>query len=448
MAISSEVRSIDFTFGAPEKFSTVEIEAPSIVKILDIVDSDGNIWYEVPYLAQDFVFDSTNTIEDPYFTSTLGEEQAKNSPKLLRLKKVPTRFVSRFINENVLQIQFGAGISENDAAEVTPNPNNIGIGLPNTRTNLTTAFSPTNFTYTDTYGLAPSNTTLTVRYLTGGGVAANVPSNTITQFDNTSQVVFNQTAVGLDPVLSTYIQNSLAVNNPKAASGGGDGDTINEIRFNSLNSFQTQLRSVTQEDYLIRALSLPSEFGDIAKVYTEPQKVENILPGELPSILDMYVLAYDNNKKLKIASSVLKQNLITYLSQYRVINDSISIRDAFIINIGIDFEVITLPNVNNNQILANCITALQDYFNIDKWQINQPIILREIYILLDKIEGIQTVKNVSIVNKGGQGDSSYSIYAYDIEGATKNGVIYPSLDASIFEVKFPNVDIKGRIANF
>ena len=189
---------------------------------------------------------------------------------------------------------------------------------------------------------------------------------------------------------------------------------------------------------------MPSKYGVISKAHIEPTKVTNISAGESNSILDLYVLSYNNAKQLQVASPALKQNLTTYLSQYRMINDAINIKDAFTINIGVNFDIIVLPEYNNNQVLANCVIALQDYFNIDNWQLNQPIILRDIFVLLDQIEGVQTVKNINIVNKVGE-NLGYSKYAYDINSSTINNVVYPSLDPSIFEVKYPNTDIQGRV---
>ena len=248
----------------------------------------------------------------------------------------------------------------------------------------------------------------------------------------------------LNQTTANTIFSSLAVNNLESANGGGDGDTLEQIRQNTLSNYSTQLRTVTQDDYLIRALSMSPQYGMIAKAYIEPTKLENVQVGEIPSTLDLYVLTYNVNKNLNISSNTLKQNLSTYLSQYRIIGDSIKIKDAFIINIGVNFDIIVLPNYNSNQVLANCIAALQTYFNINNWQINQPIILRDIYILLDKIEGVQTVKTVTISNLVGE-NLGYSPYAYDIKGATQANVVYPSLDPSIFEVKYPNQDIQGRV---
>ena len=436
-AISSTIVSTTFTFTSPVKFDTREINASNIIGILDVVDSNGNVWYEVPNLAQENVFDTirNTNINDPNYSSDT------EVPYLLQLRQVQRRFATRFINGTTLQLQFGAGNPISTDEEIIPNPDNVGLGLPFEKNKMTTAFSPTNFVFTNTYGIAPSNITLNVRYLTGGGVQSNVDSGILTNID-TNNVTFLKP--NLSSSLANTIFNSLAANNLLAADGGSDGDTIEELRQNALGNFQNQLRTVTQQDYLIRALSMPSNLGVISKAYAAPSKIGEFQPGELPTILDLYVLSYDINKNLRTASPTLKKNLQTYLSEYRMINDSIRIKDAFIINIGVIFDIIVLPNYNNNEVLTKCISALEDYFLIDKWQINEPIILKDLYILLDKVEGVQTVKNVSIENLTGS-SLGYSDYAYDILGATLNDVVYPSIDPMIFEVKNPNTDIKGRV---
>ena len=363
-------------------------------------------------------------------------QNSDDAPYILKTKQVQRRFATRFLNEGTLQIQFGSGNPNVTDEEVTPNPFNVGIGLPFEKNKLTTAYSPTNFIFTNTYGIAPSNTTLTVRYYTGGGVGANVPSNSITSL-NTSTIRFNKT--GLNSTTANYIFGTLATNNETAASGGQDGDTVEEIRQNTISQYSSQLRNVTANDYLVRTLSMPSKFGVVSKAHVQKPKADENL-----SSLDLYILSQDQNGKLKTSSSSLKKNLKTYINQYRMIGDTMAIKDAFVINIDCNFEIITLPNYNNNEVLVNCINALKSYFNINNWQINQPIITRDLYTTLDAIEGVQTVKKVIIGNKRGT-TSGYSQYAYDVDGATQNGVIYPSLDPSIFEVKFPNQDIKGKV---
>jgi hypothetical protein len=439
-AISSTINTTTFNFTIPEQFTTVDISSPNIVGILDIVDSDGNVWYEVDYLAQDTVYDSikNTNVNDPNLSQYEGD-----TPYLLQLKGVQRRFTTRFLNSTTFQLQFGAGTSADTDEEILPNPDNVGLGLPFEQDKLTTAFSPSNFIFTKTYGIAPSNTTLTVRYLTGGGVGANVPANTINQISSGNIQFLN---TNLADVTANYIFGTLAVNNPAAADGGGDGDTTEEIRQNSSANFATQLRNVTQDDYLVRALSLPARYGVISKAYIEPTKAQSVASGAAASVLDLYILSFDNESKLRTASPALKQNLATYLSQYRMVNDSISIKDAFIINIGVNFDIIVLPNFNSNEVLTKCILALQDFFAIKNWQINEPIVLRDVYVVLDNVEGVQTVKNLSFSNKVGTA-LGYSQYAYDITGATTNGVIYPSLDPMIFEVKYPTTDIQGRVVN-
>lgn len=433
-AISSTINTTSFSFGSPQQFATINIQANNIIKILDITDSDGNIWYEVDHLGQEMVFDSikNTNINDPNKTD--------NTPFLLKLKKVARRFATRFTSLSNLQIQFGAGSPSNTTEEITPNPNNVGIGLPFKKDKLTTAFSPLNFLYTGTYGISPANTTLTVRYLTGGGVNSNITANSLTNL-NTGNTRFNN--FNLNSTTSNYIFASLSTSNPIAATGGRGGDTLEEIRQNTLALVASQKRSVTADDYLVRALSMPSEYGAVSKAYIEQPKLTDNQVSTIET-LSLYVLSLNSSGQLDYANTTLKNNLRTYLSQYRMIGDNIEIRDAYIINIGVNFEIIVLPEYNNNEVLLSCISSIQSYFLIDKWQLNQPIMIRDLYILLDKIKGVQTIKTISVINKAGT-STGYSQYAYDIEGATQNQVVYPSLDPSIFELKYPNQDIKGKV---
>jgi len=434
-SISATVQTTTFTFSTPQEFATVNITDNDIIGILDIVDSDGNEWYEVDYLGQEMVYKSiknTNVNNPTYYTD------GSNTPYLLQLEQVQRRFVTRVLNETTLQLQFGSGTTSDTTEEIIPNPNNVGLGLPFEKDKLTAAYSPTNFIFNNTYGIAPYQTTLTVRYLTGGGIVSNVPANTLTSFAGTLNFNNYNLAGG-----QTYY-DSFAINNPRAATGGQDGDTLEEIKQNSSANFASQLRNVTQDDYLVRSLAMPPKYGVVSKVYVEPTKLQNVGIGDIPSTLDMYILSSDNQNRLVTGSAALKQNLSTYLSQYKIIGDTINIKDAFIINIGVNFDIIVLPDYVNSEVLTNCISELQGYFAISEWQINEPIIMRDLYILLDKVEGVQTVKNITVSNKVGT-SLGYSQYAYDVPGSTINGVVYPSLDPMIFEVKYPQSDIRGRV---
>ena len=432
-AFSGLINSTTVSVGSPQDFLTIDINGADIAGIIDIKDSDNNEYYEVDYLGQDLIFDSikNTNVNDPENYSS-----GNDVPYILQTKQVQNRFTSRFINDTTLQLQFGSGNPNDTTEEIIPNSFNVGLGLPFQQNKLTAAYSPTNFIFTNTYGVAPSNTSLTIRYYTGGGVNSNVLANTLTN-PNTNTIQFLKG--GLDSSLATTVFNSIATTNPIAASGGSDGDTIEEIRQNIIANYGSQQRNVTSDDYLVRALSMPSRFGTISKALTQKPDATSA-----NTTLDIFILSQDINNNLTNASTALKQNLKTYLNEYRMIGDTISIKDAFIINIGIEFEIITLPNYNNNKVLQKCIVALQNYFNTDRWQINQPIIINPLFVLLDEIEGVQTVKKIQFKNLVGESDG-YSRIAYDIEGATQNGTIFPSLDPSIFEIKYPNVDIKGQV---
>jgi hypothetical protein len=446
-ATAGALTTTTFTFGNPERFPTVVLTDTNVISIVGVTDSDNNKWYEVPYLAQDTIFEATeNTAtNDPNLY-----QYSNTTPYLLKLKKVPRRFVSRFKTNNSLELQFGPGVSSGADEEIIPNPDNIGLGLPYGVDKMMTAWDPSNFLYTQTYGLAPSNTTLTVTYLKGGGATSNIPSNTLTRRIGGTNTFAGS---GLDPNLQNTVINSLAFTNEEAAVGGGDGDTNEEIRQNSLAMYPTQLRTITEDDYIIRTLSLPSKYGLVSKAFiSQDMGISANYPTDLlatqnPNALSLYILSKNATGNLTVSNPALKQNIKTFLSEYRMLTDAVNIKDAFIINIGLNFDIIVRPNYNNKLVINNCLNVLQSYFNIDKWQINQPIIISDIYSNLDQVEGVQTVQNVEIINKAGI-NSGYSQYAYDIKGATINNILYPSLDPSIFEVKNLTTDIQGRVVTF
>lgn len=427
-AFSGTIKTTTETITSAEQFKTITVDDEKIIQVLDITDSDNKRYHEVPFLGQDIILEEETSVES----------DKDVVPYLLKATRTERRFTTRFNSSGQLLIQFGAGITGQDDTAFLPDPTNVGLGTNQGVSRIDYNYDPANFIYSKAYGSAPANTTLTIRYLVGGGVEANVPANTaVTQ----KTVTTNSDA---DP----SIVSTLAFTNTSPATGGRDGDTVEELRENSRRAFAEQGRAVTLQDYAFRALTLPAKFGSIGKAYvTKDQLVsrnsatDNIIDSN-PLALSMYVLAYNDSKQVVNATSNLKQNLKNYIAQYKIITDAISIKDAFVVNIGVNFEIIIRPNYSGRDVLLNCTNELKDFFDIAKWSINQPINLSLIYTLLDRVKGVQTVENVEIVNKQG---GNYSKYAYDVKGATKKNVVYPSYDPMIFEVKFPNSDIKGRI---
>jgi len=445
LGVSAKIKTQTFSVGAAQQFKTLTLFDTNIISIESVVDTNGNIYSEVPYLAQDTIFEEiTNTgANDPELKSF-----NQQTPYLLKLKRVPRRFVSRFKTDNTLELQFGAGSSDKSDEQIIPNPDNIGLGIKDGRSKLDVAYDPSNFLYTKAYGQAPSNTTLTVTYLVGGGLESNVSSNTITKIETLK----TGNKPNLNQSLLTFIKSSVAVTNPQKAIGGSAGDSVEEVRMNAMAAFSAQKRTVTKEDYLIRTLSMPARLGRVAKAYitqddqispltTEPNRIPN------PLALNLYTLGYDKNKKLSTLNTATKTNLSTYLEEYRMLTDAVNIKDAFVINFGLTFEIVTFKNYNNEEVILNCITEIKEFFDTDKWQVNQPIIISEVYNLIGNVSGVQSVENISFNNINGT-DVGYSQYKYDFTQATKGGIIYPSLDPSIFELKFPNSDIKGGVTTY
>ena len=488
--ISADIKTEEVSFGAYEEFQSIDLGDTNIIDIYDVRDSDGNKFYEVPYLAQELVFvdypNTENNDPDLYqFKST--------TPYILNTLKTSRRFVKQVNPDSTTTIQFGSGDPTVSEETIIPSFKNVGLGLPNSISKLEESFDPTNFLKTKTYGTSPSNTTITVKYLVGGGVESNVKKGTITQINGVEYeedlTKFNPTQLGL----YNAAKNSIAVDNEVPATGGKGGDTMEEIRQNALANFGSQNRAVTAKDYQVRALSMPTKFGSIAKAYAtadgtldnnspssilaspnvlneftdlvesfvnkpeeeEPDRkaikdeLQKFLLGKTsneneknnPFAINLYLLGYDSDKKLSLLNRAIKENLKTYLSEYKILTDGININDGFIINIGLEFEIITLKNYNKSEVLSDCISELKDYFNIDNFTFNNTINISELELIIANVDGVSSVPKLKIVNKcGGQ----YANNSYNIEAAIKDKILYPSLDPSVFEIKFPDSDIKGR----
>ncbi len=444
-AYSGTIKSTTFTFGNPTQFPSVTINDTNIIQILGVTDSDGNQWYEVPYLAQDTIFDETLNIasNEPNYA-----DENDNARFMLRLKRVPRRFISRFDDDNNLTLEFGSGVTSVPDETIIPNPDNVGLGLVDGISKLNQAYDPSNFLYTNEYGIAPANTTLTVQYIVGGGIETNLPSDDINVNSTVNTFI---DSYNLDANLITSIQNSIRFNNSQPSSGGGPGETTEQIRLQALANFPTQNRNVTKADYLVRTLSMPAKYGYISKAYVVQDYLvandtdrQNFLNNN-PLALSVYVLSTDIDGKIVRVSDAIKQNLKTYLAYHKIASDAILIKDAYYANIKVSFDITVSPAYNSQEVLSRAITAVKEYFDVDKWEINQPIIYSNVYNLIGTVMGVQSVIKVDIVNLAG-GD--YSQYSYDIKGATKQGVVYPSLDPMIFEVRYPDTDIYGKVVTY
>jgi len=484
-AISATIRNTVVNFGVtPTQFSEINLGEFNVIDIYDVRDSGGNKWYEVPYLAQEMVFTDYPNSEQ----TDKDLVQFKDSvPNVLKLIKTSRRFVKQINADNSTRLVFGGGVSSADETLI-PNFKNVGLGLNSSISKLEASFDPANFLKTKSYGQAPTGNII-VSYLVGGGIDSNVAVGTITKIESVS---YDDDVRGtdVDRQIIQRVKTSLQVDNEFPAIGGRGPETIEEIRENALANFGSQNRAVTRKDYQVRALSLPAKYGGIAKAYCAPdgeldnnspasilanpavldqftalvtdlknrnltqtqikQEVEKFLIGKKnniqeknnPFAINLYVLGYDSNKNLSFLNRAIKENLKTYMNEYRLLTDGVNLLDGFIINIGVEFDIRVYGGYNKAEVLTRCITELKEYFNIDNWSFNMPINISEVELLIAGVEGVQSVPSCKIVNKC---LGNYSKYSYNITAATKGKMVYPSLDPSIFEVKFPNQDIKGRV---
>jgi len=444
--VSGDVKTATFTFTSPKQYDKIVLDETNVIDIISCQESDGDNWYHVEYLAQDTIFkDVPNLLEnDPDFA-----QYRSSSPSLLKLLKTSKRFITRLRSDKKMEIQFGAGISDNNDEEIIPNPDNVGNGIAAFRRPIDVDIDPSNFLYTRAYGQAPANTTLTITYTVGGGVADNVASSVLTKVEN---IEFDD-----DPNATTsaamvnFVKSSISTTNESPARGGKSADTLQDIKNNALSNFATQNRLVTKDDYIIRCYSMPAKFGSVAKAYIVPddqlsqnQMETTRIPN--PLAMNLYVLGVDNNNNLTTLNDAIKTNLKNYLDYYRILTDAVNILNAFVVNIGIEFEITVNSNYNSNEVLLLCINKLKEYFSIDKWQINQPIIMSDVMNILGNVDGVQSVVDLDFKNLFNTADN-YSGNVYDLESATKQGIIYPPLDPAIFEIKFLNKDIKGRVVS-
>ena len=479
-AVSGEVVTEVFTFGAAKAYDMVTLGNKNVLEIISVIDSDQNKWYQVESLAQDLVYEEVRN--DAEFDPNLAAYN-DTTPYMIKLLRTKKRYKSYIKSDGSYQLRFGSGTATENDEEVIPNPSTVGNSNINSDfLNSNSALDPANFLETAVYGVAPANTTLTITYSVGGGVDDNVPSNSINSLRNLTTEI---NSTGLDAALVSESQGSISVNNASPATGGKGEETIDEIKENVKQYFQAQSRAVTKQDYITRIYSLPAKYGNVGKVYiTQDDQLnsgEGVIQGDVitpetlqtefidkgeslkvsdlevrvpnPMALNFYVLGYNNSKQLVNVNEATKRNIKTYLGQYRILTDAINLKNAYVINIGIRFAIYAKRGYNKEQVIFQCIQKVKQYFNIDKWQINQPIMLSDVAYQISLVDGVNSVVppivdnpdgNLIVVTNKFETASGYSGNIFDISTAIKSGVVYPSLDPSIFEVKYPDTDIVGK----
>jgi hypothetical protein len=470
-AYSGRVIIKQFSVGDQVPFYSIKLDETNVLKIVSVIDSNNNNYYEVDYLAQDTIPIELDNV--PLNNQTLSQYRSE-TPKVLKYLRTEKRFVTAIDENNQTSIQFGANTENYDNTVIIPNSSNIGVSLSNLK-NLNISLDNTNVLKANSYGVSPANTTLTISYIIGGGLNSNVNSGEIKSIIAVSYLNDVTSLTDSEVTLLNTIKNSLRVNNVESSTGGDDAESNEEIRQNAILNFSTQNRMVTEDDFLLRVYALPPQLGNIAKAYVQsnltrevqynglitgvvntqnnstvdltplnPLDRRKFLQSNNPLTNNLYLLGYDSNKNLTQINPATLQNLIAYLQNYKILTDKINIVDGYIINIGVQFKITVFKGFNKSEVLNNCIQSVKSFFDIDNWSFNQPINLSQINFEIMQNEGVQSVSEIAIKNLTID-DGNYSPVAYDISIATQNNIVYPPKDPAIFEVKYMDSDIKGLV---
>jgi len=407
-------------------FRTVSLSNSNINEILSVEDSNGNPYYEVENLTQDVVFKTRVNIS----------EDSGSTKDVLEIVPAPRRFiVENEIQSGLTSLMFGSG-DENDYQDtLMPSPESIALNLFGKRSFTNFSIDTNNLLKTDTLGVSPRDTTLTIKYRTGGGIDHNVSSKSIQNISNFT-LEFNS---DIPVSIRTKVRNSISAINNQAASGGERALSIDELRFIGINSRSLQSRIVSKEDLIARIYTMPSSLGRVFRAAA----ISNL---DNPFSASLFVISRTDEGILTRASDTMKKNIKTFINRFRLVSDSIDILDAPVVNFMISYDIVVDKNKNKNSVIQTANSKLSDFFNIENFQIGTPILKTDITRVLMSISGIVSIipDSIKISNlSGNRNGNIYNDFVYPIEDNERNGIVYPP-EGGIFEMKFPQFDIKGK----
>ena len=426
LCISGNVATDTFSIGSFTPFRSLTLQNSDVTEIINVYDSEGNTYYEVGALTHDVVYKNV-------LNTTRDNDIVKDTLKVI---PAPYRFTkSATLLERKTTLTFGGGTADTLEDDIIPDPSEFAIAIPYSRTISRVPVNPEKLLTTNTLGVATANTRLVVNYRYGGGLDHNVNPNSI------NSVFSLIIEFPLNPSInfSTSIRNTIEVSNLERASGGEDALTTEELVALIPSVKNSQERIVTKEDLLARIYTMPSNLGRVFRAAIIPNSNN-------PLATQLFIISRDSNSKLITSPDTLKLNLKKYLNAYRMVSDSIDILDAKVVNLQLKFSVVIDPSFNRNSLLSIILASLQEKFNINKFHINQPIIISEIVNAIYAVDGVLAVENVQFVNASGViNNRQYSIETHDIKNYTRRQMVFPP-PGGIFEIRYPEVDIIAKVA--
>ena len=423
-AVSGELAVASITLGNYTRFRQVEVPGKNITEIVSVVDSEGNSFYEVDYLTQ-------NTIYVPLINRGSDKKTVAN---ILKPIAVPRRYTVIKERNRVL-LQFGTGTNEDETRVL--DPSNVALQQHGKRYITDDSFDPAVLIKTDRLGVSPSNTVLKIVYRVNSTQNTNASINTIIRVAD--PLLDFQAQSSLNGASVASVRNSLEVTNEEAFQGSNPFPSTDEIKQRAMGVYSMQNRIVTKSDFIAAAYSMPANFGTIKKVNvlqdTDSFNQRNI---------NLYVISQNTLGKLTKANDTIKNNLKTYLTRLKMINDSIDILDANIINLQISFKIVAFANVNKYSALDGAKQALEKFFTTRKnYEIGEPFSITDIFAVLKNTPAVLDVVDVEVIVKSG-GDYADSNFVVNNNKIADGRKIFCPLD-SIFEIKYPNTDLIGTV---
>lgn len=431
--LSSVIKTENFSVNGFEAFKKYVLQNKDVTDIVSVVDSDGNNYYEVDFLTQDTVFRSVKN-RNPVSATPTNDNYIDSN---LEIIPAPFRFYrTTDLATRTTTLTFGGGSGETMDDDIIPDPSEAALPLYGKRTFSRFTIDPNNLLRTSTLGSIAPNVTITITYRAGGGLSHNIPTRSISEIAYLNLTFPNNPSLAI----AAGVRASADANNNSPASGGADAPTLNELRIQIPSTRNAQARIVSKEDLLARIYSLPANFGRVYRcsIQNNPDN---------PNAAKLYILCRNAQNELIFAPDMLKNNLKTYLNQFRMISDAIDILDGQIINLQINYDITVDPTYNRQLVLQNVQAKLINYFNVGNFQMDQPLIFDDIRNIIYNNVGVLAVRNVQITNVTGQvGDRNYSSVRYNINNNLINNSILIPPAGGMWEIKYPSSDIIGRAA--
>ena len=421
--VSGEERTISVNIGTYQKFLKVEVKDFTVSEILEVVDLNGNQYYEVDNLSQNVI----------YLPLADRAENDSTTPSKLVPLPVPRRFTVEHEDGRTFLV-FGFGSEDNLKVKNVADPSDIALKQTAKNYVIDNVFDPAKLLSTDKFGVAPQNTTLNITYRSNTTENSNAAVNAISSISSAEVVFENESSLDTNKV--SFIRSTAGVKNLEPINGTLSFSTTQEVSQMLKASLGSQGRAVTLQDYVASAYAMPSKFGSIKRAAI----VRDV--NDLKRNLNMYVISQDADGNLQQASTSLKNNLKTWLNSVRMITDTIDIFDAKIINLGLEIDVVVSQKTNFSTALSEIRQKLFEDLTLAKSEIGQSFSIGEVEKILSAIPFVVRFNSVKVVSKSGTG---YSDIRYDISSnvSPDGGLIYIPED-SIWELKNAT-DITGKV---